>query len=335
MTKSVKSKLKTSSALQPIVIALIIVLAIVISLSYKYYLYDTDNFFESILIEAHGTVLDIFIFGILFTFINSTRNKKLEIQRFQEEIDDFRHWNELGASYRIAGILRRLDKYKIDYLDLSFCHLANAKLKKLYLKNAIFENANLENAELAYSDLQNATLRGANLQGADMRIANLQNADLRIANLQKANLRITNFKGANLFNVNFMGSDMKTTNLENCDLATANLEDTDLKSAILINAELTGANFRDADLIGAKLKGANFRGVNLTGAKFGESISFMNEEVQEQKVENEQSYAQLGEVISLLDAIMPDGTIYDKQWAIRVKSDFEKMKIASRKPGKE
>lgn len=307
-----------SSSLFPFVVALIIVGSIVISLSLRFYINDGTLFYENFLVEAHGMLLDIIIFGLVFTFINLSRSKKLEIQRFKEEIDDFRHWTELVASYRIAGTLRRLNKYKIKYLDLSDCYLKDAQLEKIFLKNAILEKANLEGADLGYADLQGANMKIANLQGADLRISNLQDADLKLANLQGANLRIVNLQNANLFSANLKGADLKSADLRNADLGSTNLQDADLSSANLQGADLGSAKLQGADLRNAKLQGADLRSANLQDIVLGVDSSFSDfgSNIKTDMLE----LFQLHGVKSLEGAIMPDGTKYNKKWAEKIES---------------
>jgi uncharacterized protein YjbI with pentapeptide repeats len=307
-----------SNFLFPFVVALVVVGIIVISLSFKFYLSDVESFYENFLVEAHGMLLDIIIFGLLFTFINLSRSKKLEIQRFKEEIDDFRHWTELVASYRIAGILRRLNKYKIDNLDLSDCYLKDAQLEKIYLKSATLEKANLEGADLGYADLQDANLKIANLQGADLRISNLQGADLKLANLQGANLRIVNFRSANLFSANLKGADLRSANLQNADLSSANLQDTDLSSADLRSADLRSAKLQGADLRNAKLRGADLRSTNLQDVKLGADSSLLDFNKDASLKPDLLELLQLNEVHSIAEAIMPDGTKFNKEWAAKI-----------------
>lgn len=311
-------KSDTTISLFPFIIALIIVGAIVISLSFKFYLNDTELFYENFLVEAHGMLLDIIIFGLLFTFINLSRIKKLEIRRYKEEIDDFRHWTELVASYRIAGILRRLDKYKIDNLDLSDCYLKDAQLENIYLKSATLEKANLQGADLGYANLQGADLRIANLQDADLRIANLHGADLKLANLQGATLRIVNLQGANLFNAYLQGADLKSANLTGADLSSANLQDADLSGADIRNADLRSAKLQGADLRRAKLQGANLRGANLQGVKLGADSSLLDYYEKSDIKSGDIELSQLRDVYSLEDVTMPDGTKYNEEWSTKI-----------------
>jgi len=46
-----------------------------------------------------GFFLDALLFGILIVHINKRREKKLDIKRWQEEIDDYRGWDEKEAMF--------------------------------------------------------------------------------------------------------------------------------------------------------------------------------------------------------------------------------------------
>ena len=312
-------RINTSSSMFPMVVALIVVGVTVIGLSFKFYLNDSEKFYENVLVEGHGMLLDIIIFGLIFTYINITNSKKIEIQRFKEEIDDFRHWTELEASYRIAGILRRLDQYKINNLNLADCYLKDAYLEKIHLKSATLEKANLEGAHLGYADLMGANLRIANLENADLRISNLEGADLKLANLKGTNLRIVNLKNANLFSANLQGADLKSANLEGADLSSANLQKTDLSSANLEGADLRSAKLQGADLRNTKLKNANFSSANLQGAIFGTDNSAFEDNNYDPS-NGSIELTQLTDVKSINDAIMPDGSLFNSDWKDRINS---------------
>ena len=93
---------------------------------------------HDLLVEANGVVFDLLVFGILLSVYESLRAKKANIDRFTEEIDDYRGWDEREASYRIAGLLRRLNKEKKYSIDLSNCYLVKAYLSNLNLSNSNF-----------------------------------------------------------------------------------------------------------------------------------------------------------------------------------------------------
>ena len=68
-----------------------------------------NTFGEGLLIETFGMLLDVLVIGIIILWLNEIRDKKrrreLEIQRYQEEIDDFRGWDDKEATFRIIGIV--------------------------------------------------------------------------------------------------------------------------------------------------------------------------------------------------------------------------------------
>lgn len=181
------------------ILALILVVGFTI-IKYGY----TGELFKNILIEAHGMLFDILVIGILILWLNKIGEKKREVKRYQDEIDDFRNWPSDEAKFRIIGNIKRLKRLGINKINLSDCYLVNAPLRGFQLQNIDFSFANLNNADLAETSLQNAFLWGTNLQGVFFYLANLQDAFLREANLQGSDLRAANLMGANLMQANLL-----------------------------------------------------------------------------------------------------------------------------------
>ena len=124
---------------------------------------DPSGFkWHDVIVESHGVLFDLLVFGILLSLYEALRDKRDKIERLHEEIDDYRGWDEKEAMYRIVGAIRRLNKLKINEINLSTCYLQEAKL----------QGANLQTAKLQGANLQKAKLQGANLKGANLRAAN-------------------------------------------------------------------------------------------------------------------------------------------------------------------
>ncbi len=111
-------------------------------------------------------ILDILVIVIVIQWFNEKRERQKEIaneeleksrriEQWKEEIDDYRGWDEKEATYRIVGMIKRLNKHNVTRIDLSRC----------FLKGANLENANLEGANLFRANLQGASLWSANLEG--------------------------------------------------------------------------------------------------------------------------------------------------------------------------
>ena len=193
---------------------------------------------EDILVEAHGMLFDIILFGIILAIFDSITEKRTTIRRYQEEIDDFRNWDAEEAKSRIIGNLKRLIRLGVDEFDLSDCYLE--KTNMAFLNGKI---SSLDGTHLSNCDLRELDLRGLNLKKTHLKGANLSGVDLRELNLAEVDLREVNLSGSNL-----AGADLQGAILDNADLSGADLRGANLLGASLIYANVNEANFTDADL---------------------------------------------------------------------------------------
>jgi BTB/POZ domain-containing protein KCTD9 len=172
-------------------------------------------------------LLDILVIGIFILWLNRKGEKRLEIRRYREEIDDFRGWDSDEAGYRIAGNIKRLNRNGITDIRLEKCHLIKV---------------NISDVDLSGSDLS-----GANLSGANLSDANLTSVDLSGTNLTSASL-----SGTNLTSASLTRAKLSSAILWSADLTRANLTSALLWRANLSDADLGGSDLSDANLGGAK-----------------------------------------------------------------------------------
>ena len=85
-----------------------------------------------------GLMLDIAVFGILIVVFNRLREKRLKIQSYRDEIEDYLGWKEPEASYRISGLIKRLNRFGVGDIELQ-----EANLQGAYLPKANFRRASL------------------------------------------------------------------------------------------------------------------------------------------------------------------------------------------------
>ncbi len=142
------------------------------------------NFLDSILVEAHGLLFDILVFGVLIVIFSKMGERRREIKRHRDEIDDFRFWESEEAMFRIAGNIKRLNGYGVSDIDLIRCYLKNAELQGVNFNGALLINTNLSSANLTRADLRNTHLFLADLREAELGAADLKDAYLRRANLE-------------------------------------------------------------------------------------------------------------------------------------------------------
>lgn len=213
---------------------------------------------NDVLIEAHGVIFDLLVFGVVLAAYDHLRQKQQNVKRYQEEIDDFRGWDEKEAMYRIVGNFRRLNREGVSKIDLSYCYLSGARLNKVDLSGANLSGANLTRTNLSRANLTGADLSGANLSGADVTRAILAKVNISWANLSKAklsnadlpmsDLTMSDLTSANLSNANLTGANLAMSTLTGANLSETNLTGADLTVANLTDANLSWANLRDADL---------------------------------------------------------------------------------------
>lgn len=261
----------------------VIVIALVVVFLDYYYLGKLGG----ILVEAHGLVFDLLIFGILLAVYERIRSKHDKVQRYLEELDDYRGWRDPEAGYRVRGVLRRLQAEGAEVTDYGDLHLGQCsqetieravKLKAYInsLEGASMVNANLEEAFLFGAKLTGAYLLRANLQFASLNSAiikavNLHGSNLYEANLESATLEDSNLGDSDLRKAKMMGTNLQRVKFLQADLEQADLFEADLTEAVLLFAKLYQVNFQNAKLIGAQLdkadiRGASFYGASLTGA---------------------------------------------------------------------
>jgi len=116
---------------------------------------------KNIRVEAHGMLFDILVLGLLFSWLHNRGEKRRLIQRYTDEIDDFRGWEEEEAAKRIRGNIFRLNREGVHNINLNRCFLKGADLMEANLMGA-----NLWEAVLEEADLMEANLTGAELMGA-------------------------------------------------------------------------------------------------------------------------------------------------------------------------
>lgn len=216
-------------------IVLVILGTVVVFLSYPHYQSNDNYFYVNLLSEAHGMIFDILIIGMLLVWLNKIGEKRIRIKRHQEEIDDFRHWINEEASFRIAGDIKRLNKDGVFNLELYNCNLKNVNLN-----NIILTGSNMNNINLEESTLQNAVLKNIRANQASFLNVKLQKADLSGSQLSGANLKFTTLIKANLRDANLIKTKFTGAVMIDCVLSGSMVAGADFTDANLFKADLTG-----------------------------------------------------------------------------------------------
>ncbi len=171
MLRRVIDWLSDMSLEQPVRLAMIVSISVLVVVSAISYPFWSADFLEGAMVEAYGMVFDLFVIGCCVFWLNHIGEKKREIKRYQEEIIDFLDWKTEEATQRIVGSVKRLNRYGVTSIELREAYLNDANLQEAGLKGANLSGANLDGAmlrmaEFVGADLVRATLNGANLREA-------------------------------------------------------------------------------------------------------------------------------------------------------------------------
>ncbi|KMT56233.1 pentapeptide repeat-containing protein [Pseudomonas fildesensis] len=207
----------------------------------------TKSFFENILAGAHGTIIDLFLVGIvLYWFERRTEQRDKEakansdrsaaITRHKETLADLRLYEGSDCPHRTLTTIKRL--LALDSQDFP-CFEAN--LQGMYI-----ENLKLTDKNMIAVNFRNATLSNTTLTDCKCDAANFIKAEFKHVTLENVNLNRSKFCGATL-----SGTDFST-----CKIERADFSDAILRSAIFKGVDCKGVNFKDADLRSVNFKGA-------------------------------------------------------------------------------
>lgn len=235
-----------------------------------YYLENISD----VLVEANGLFFDLIVFGILFAIYEQIKHRKdqneketteikLKIDRYKEELNDYKGWMEEASAYRIAGIVNRLIGMGVSMEEIDLTRLNLSKIKSEQLIEAIQydkvqyryskkynKRGSITSPQTIPARLDDVNLRWASLDGVD-----LVGASLNRVNLNDSNLKNINFRGAKMEGINF-----SYTVFENVDLSWTNLD----KSSFY-NSKFKQVKFNNSNLTDSNLETISFENIDLTG----------------------------------------------------------------------
>lgn len=203
----------------------------------------SKSFFEDVIVGVHGTLIDLFIIGIVLYWFErraeareAERRDKAErdnaISRHIETLSDLRFYKGEDISHRNLTAIKhlmslgvydipcsevKLEGVKVEGLTFKKANMhaisfAGSKLERLEISNskcdaAIFINARLAHVVFDSVSFARAKFCGAQLAGVDFSKCRLERADFSGANLRSAIFRNVDCKG-----INFTGADLRSAN---------------------------------------------------------------------------------------------------------------------------
>jgi uncharacterized protein YjbI with pentapeptide repeats len=217
-------------------------------------LYSKD-FFENVLVEAHGMILDIAILGVVLLWFEKRGNLVQLVAKNKKAIAYLKFYRGVDASFRVYEAVRTLQEMKCKTIDLPNANLADLQIQELSLEKSNLQNCNFSRSILEKCDFVDCE------------------ADAAIfidAKLKQTKFLRTKLRRAKFINAKLNGCDFTNAEITNGDFTKA-----DLRSAIFKGVDCRGIRFEQADLTAANFKGAlNLTQQQLTSAKTYRNAKF-------------------------------------------------------------
>ena len=122
--------------LQPVWFPIVLVITASMTLYFlsKRYIHLSDMQ-RGIFVEAVGATMDIVVFGIVIGLFSFVMDRRRDVRRQMELIDDFKKWNSDESRYRIAGAVRRLNRLGVVSIDFSGIELSDFSFRRHDIRN--------------------------------------------------------------------------------------------------------------------------------------------------------------------------------------------------------
>lgn len=212
-------------------------------------LYNKD-FFENLLVEMHGGIIDLLIVGVILYGFEIRRAKSDSIQEAKDNLADLSYYSGSDASFKFYRALRRLASLKVHSVDIP-----NGSLNDLKIKSLSLANSNLAAVDFSRSNLDNVRLQKCDLQATQFFDSKLQHCTFKELNLKRSK---------------FIKASLKGMSFESCTIEGAIFKDSNLQSAIFKGVDCKGVSFK-----GCNLRSASFRGAqNVTREMIEEASDF-------------------------------------------------------------
>ncbi|AUQ57419.1 Pentapeptide repeats (8 copies) [Phaeobacter inhibens] len=227
-------------------------------------------------VEFWGLIFDVFVILVGFGIIQYGKQRRDDIARHAEVIEDLKRWSSEEAKHRVLGAMRRLNRLGKTNFDLSGAHLKNANFTGYGIKS--IAGSTLSNGSLWVSDeLTASSFEEVDFSFLDAsevvfeKTAPFRFGQESLLHGPRATYTDCNFRWADLRKATFDGAELAWTNAPPDSLEEQIDEEPD-GQPVYGRAEMSvfeEANLADASFRYCSFKQADFRlALNIEDADF-------------------------------------------------------------------
>lgn len=187
---------------------------------------DPEFSWHDILVEAHGLIFDLLIFGFIWTVFEFYKSKKEKIISKKDEIDDLINLKTDEARVRIISNIN----------SLYFLGIRKFFISGAFLKGGSLQELDLTDSKMVFIDFEDGSFIRSNLEKVDLRSSNLKSVYFTSANLENTKLSNSNLRKAKFTDTNLASSDLSNCDLREAEFAVSYYENANFTGAKLTNA---------------------------------------------------------------------------------------------------
>ena len=223
-----------------------------------------------VMVEFWGLLFDISFIVILLGVFQYRQQRRQDIARQHEIIEDLKRWNDEEAMHRVVGALRRLNGLGQTTVDLTGAVVSDAKLKG-------YGVTSLRGSKLSGGGWADETLRESSFKNVDF-----SRLDLRDVVFGFDAWGFGSAKSGRYENCNFWESDLRGSYFDAAELLWTTPPPDSLDEVIAeeddgrpIMARTHHGSFNDADLANVSFKKCQFHWADFRGAYNIEAAEFI------------------------------------------------------------
>ncbi|WP_312253766.1 pentapeptide repeat-containing protein [Stutzerimonas nitrititolerans] len=198
-------------------------------------LYDR-GFWENVLVEMHGMIVELAVVGILLLWLDGRRDKKKNLDQCREDLKNYARLDFPEAHLKKIGALKTLIEANEAGLDARYLHLSGRTLTEI--------------------NIADWNLIGLKINGGKLEASIFTGVDARSSKFVQCKIKNTTFEGGSLYRCKFEGARLRQVVFRNVRIESAEFTRCDMQSTVFDGVSLQGVKFEGANLDNCSFKSA-------------------------------------------------------------------------------
>jgi hypothetical protein len=198
-------------------------------------LYNRD-FWENVLVEMHGMVVELAVVGILLVWLDGRRDKKQKLSQCREDLKNYAKLDFPEAHLKKIGILKTLVLAGEKGLDARYLHLSGRNLSDI--------------------NIINWNMIGLKVNDGKLEASRFDGVDARSSNFVKCKIKNVTFEGGSLYRCKFEGAKLRQVLFKSVRIEKAEFTHCDMPNTVFDRVSLKGVKFEGANLANCSFKSA-------------------------------------------------------------------------------